>query len=189
MIDKALFFLKEELNAYLKLKTGDSDKVSLTAVVDQSGHELVPAKSIGLMLVNIQEERAYSHPNPQTLSNGHYSFKNRELSLNLYIVAFANHTDHREALILISHVVQFFQGTNVFEAQEFPQLGEDIEKLIVDLYTLTFEQQNQLWASLGAKYLPSAVYKIRMLIIDSNQPGAVSPGITSLDSAFANNRE
>lgn len=190
MIDKALFFLKQELNAYLKLKTGDNNKVTLSAVVDQSGHEVAPSKSIGMMLVNIEEERAYSHtPSHTVTSNGQYSFRNRELSLNLYILLYANHTDHREALVLISYVVEFFQGHHSFENQEYPQLGEDIEKLIADLYSLSFEQQNQLWASLGAKYLPSAVYKIRMLIVDTNQPGMVAPGISALDASFAGNRE
>ncbi len=186
MIDKALFFLRQEMNTYLKLKTGDDNKVTLSAIVSQTGTEVAPDKAIGMMLVNVEEEKAYRQPNPQTVaSNGYYSFQNPELTLNLYMLVYANHTEHREALILLSYIVQCFQTKNVYDNQESPQLGNDIEKLIVDLYSLTFEQQNQLWASLGAKYLPSAVYKVRMVIINEKQPSAVAPGVGGINTGYA----
>jgi hypothetical protein len=187
MIDRAIFFLRQEMNTYLKLKTGDDNKIALSAIVTQSGTEVAPHNSAGMMLVNVEEEKSYRHPNPQTVSNnGYYSFQNPELTLNLYIVLYANHSDHREALVLLSYIVQFFQSKNVFENQESPQLGEDIEKLIVDLYSLTFEQQNQLWASLGAKYLPSVVYRVRMVIINEKQPTMVAPGVAGINTTYAN---
>ncbi|MDQ3110986.1 MAG: DUF4255 domain-containing protein [Bacteroidota bacterium] len=186
MIDKALFFLRQEINTYLKLKTGDDNKITLSAIVSQTGTEVAPHNSVGMMLVNVEEEKAYRQPNPQTVSkNGYYSFQNPELTLNLYMVVYANHSDHREALVLLSYIVQFFQAKNVFDNQESPQLGEDIEKLVVDLYSLTFEQQNQLWASLGAKYLPSVVYKVRMVVVNEKQPLAVAPAVSGINTGYA----
>jgi hypothetical protein len=190
MVDKALFFLRQELNSYLKLKTGDINKVNLSAIVNQAGHSVIPDTSIGMMLVNIEEEKMYRSQSPQTImKNGQYSFANPELKLNLYVLFSANHTDHHEALRLISYIVQFFQGQNVFENQQSPQLGDSIEMLMADLHSLTFEQQNQLWASLGAKYMPSVVYKIRMIIINEKISNNVMPAITSVDKAFGGNRE
>jgi hypothetical protein len=189
MVDKALGFLQQELNTYLKIKTGDNNKVNLTAIVNQAGTAVIHDTSIGMMLVNIEEEKMYRTQAPQTvLVNGQYSLSNPELKLNLYVLFAANHTDHREALVLISHVVRFFQGKNVFDNQQSPQLG-NIEMLMADLHTLTFEQQNQLWASLGAKYMPSVVYKIRMLIIYEKVINTVQPVIGAIDNAFAENRE
>jgi hypothetical protein len=101
------------------------------------------------------------------------------------MVLYANHSDHREALVLLSYIVQFFQAKNVFDNQESPQLGEDIEKLVVDLYSLTFEQQNQMWASLGAKYLPSVVYRVRMVIVNEKQPLAVAPAVSGINTGYA----
>jgi len=190
MVDKALYFLRQELNTYLKLKTGDDNKVNLTAIVDQTGRAVVPDTSIGMMMVNVEEERMYRSQAPQTvINNGQYAFANPELKLNIYVVFAANHTDHREALVLLSYVVQFFQSKNVFDNQTSPQLGDGIEMLMVDLFSLSFEQQNQLWASLGAKYMPSVVYRIRMLIINEGLASAVAPAVTEIDSAFAENRE
>lgn len=190
MIDKALDFLRGELNSYLKLKTGDDKKINLSAIVNQAGASVVKDETIGMMMVNIEEERSMKEQLPQTVMvNGQYSFINPELRLNLYVVFASNHADHTEALKLLSHVVRFFQGRNVFENQEFPQMGEDIEKLIADLYSLNFEQQNQLWASLGAKYMPSLVYRVRMVVINEKHAIESQPAITSVDRSYVVNNE
>jgi hypothetical protein len=190
LIDKALDFLRAELNAYLKLKTGDDKKINLSAIVDQAGSSVVTEATIGMMMVNVEEERTMREQMPQTVMvNGQYAFINPELRLNLYVLFASHHTDHPEALKLLSHIVRFFQGKNVFENLESPQLGEEIEKLIVDLYTLSFEQQNQLWASLGAKYMPSLVYRVRMVVINEKRAVGLSPAISSVDTSFAVNNE
>ena len=36
------------------------------------------------------------------------------------------------------------------------------------MYTLNFEQINHLWSILGAKYLPSVLYKVRQLTIEED---------------------
>ena len=40
--------------------------------------------------------------------------------------------------------------------------------MIVELYTLNFEQLNKLWRILNWKYIPSVVYKVRQITIDEN---------------------
>ena len=39
---------------------------------------------------------------------------------------------------------------------------------VVDLFSLNFEQVNHLWSTLGGKYMPSVLYKIRQVTIDEN---------------------
>lgn len=186
MIDKALDFLRSELNAYLKLKTGDDKKIKLSALVDQAGSMVVPDETIGMMMVNAEEDRASKEQMPQTVMiNGQVSFVNPELHLNLFVLFASNHNDHTEALKLLSHIVRFFQGKYVFENHESPQMGEEIEKLIVDLYTIGFEQQNQLWASLGAKYMPSLVYRVRMVVINEKRAISATPAVTRLDTTLS----
>lgn len=190
MIDKALYFLKQELNEYFKLKTGDDKKVALSAIVAQNGNTLVKEHTIGMMMVNVEEERMMRGAVPQTImNNGKYTFANPELKLNLYVLFASHHEDHFEALKLISHVVQFFQGKHVFDNKESPQLGEQIEEIAVDLYTLNFEHQNQLWASIGAKYMPSVVYRVRLVTINEKIPTTITPAITAIESAFAGGTE
>ena len=43
----------------------------------------------------------------------------------------------------------------------------------MELYTMNFEQVNHLWSTLGGKYLPSVLYKMKMIVIsdEANQVG------------------
>lgn len=68
----------------------------------------------------------------------------------------------------ISYIIRFFQHRNVFTPQNSPSLDPGIEKMIADLHSLGFEQLNHLWAILGGKYLPSVMYKFRLLILDED---------------------
>jgi hypothetical protein len=56
-------------------------------------------------------------------------------------------------------------------------LDPGIIKLIVELYTLNFEQQNHLWGFLGAKYMPSVMYKARLLSIQEAHAADDQPPI------------
>jgi hypothetical protein len=42
-----------------------------------------------------------------------------------------------------------------------------IEKLILEMNSLNFDQLNQLWSIIGGKYQPSVVYRMRMVTVDS----------------------
>jgi hypothetical protein len=191
MIDKALVFLRDELNYYLKSKMKDSaDKVDLSAVVNEKGNVEIDAKTVGLTLINVEEERTFRAQAPVMVgTDGNLSSYNPEIKLNLYILLAANHSDHKEALVLLSYVILFFQSHTVFDSNRYPQLGTDIGKLVIEMSSLTFEQQNQLWASLGAKYMPSVVYKVRMLIVQEQAVGSVTPAIKSIDKEFASSTE
>ena len=72
----------------------------------------------------------------------------------------------------LSRLVAFFQGRNTFSYSEMPVPESRLEgqdrdnlRLIFDLYTLTFEQINHLWGSLGGKQRPFAMYKVRVVPI------------------------
>jgi hypothetical protein len=64
--------------------------------------------------------------------------------------------------------MQFFQFQHVFTPITHPSLDPRIQKVIVDLCTLNFEQINHLWSTLGGKYIPSVFYKVRQLTIDED---------------------
>jgi Pvc16 N-terminal domain len=77
--------------------------------------------------------------------------------------------NYKTALEFLSAALRLFQSRNVFTPVDTPSLDGTVERLIVELYSLDFEQQNHLWASLGAKYMPSIMYKVRMLTIQESQ--------------------
>ncbi|TND09732.1 MAG: hypothetical protein FD123_856 [Bacteroidetes bacterium] len=191
MIDRAVSFLKDELNTYIASKRVESDNVEITALNDYTtGSAVNIPDKIGMTVVNVEEERMFRSQAPQTINNnGTFTMANPPLKVNIYILFTAHNPLHKEALTILSYVMQCFQVRNAFDNQRSPQLGESIERLMVDMYSLNFEQQNQLWASLGAKYLPSVLYKVRMLIINEKQAGQVTPGIGQLNNMFSGGRE
>ena len=96
------------------------------------------------------------------------------------------------ALRLLSYVLSFFQSSNVFDSSQYPSLNANVDadkpwqkvgKLLVNLHPVTLEQQNNLWASLGAKYMPSVIYKLRTMSFTDVEPKMEAPPITEINIA------
>ncbi len=178
-------FLLNEVNNHLKAST--ENKVFLSNIVAQDGSiDHLPENTILLTLVNIEEEKAMKSQSPYIKkSNGSALKINPEIKLNLYMLFSANFSqnNYEQALKFLSMVVSFFQARNVFDHQNSPALDMEIDKLILELVTPSFEQLNHMWGYLGAKYMPSVVYKLRMVTI---QEGKV---IESVEGVAGINKE
>jgi len=170
MIDKALETLKNGIRDYLvqlpDLNITSQEIVHLDHIVEADGSLALPGDSLGLSLVNIEEERVTkAQQNFSRSTDGRIVHMNPEIKLNLYVLIVANFSNYRTGLEFLSGCIRFFQSKSVFTPANTPELDPAIQKLIVEMMTLNFEQQNHLWGSLGAKYLPSVIYKVRMLTI------------------------
>ncbi len=193
MINSALEFLNEEVENYLTLVNGGvapSDGfIVLSNVADESGKWAIPSDKIGMSLINIEEERVFKDQNfLHRNDDGEIERYNPNIKLNLYVLFCANYvnsqanvSNYMEGLKQLSNVISFFQGKYVFTPDTSPSMDPNLQKLIVDLYSYTFEQQYNFWTILGAKYLPSVLYKVRLLtyqekvVLDQNAP------VTQLD--------
>ena len=49
------------------------------------------------------------------------------------------------------------------------------------MVNMSTEKLNNLWATLGAKYIPSVLYKLRMLTFDSSDLREYRPGISTIE--------
>jgi hypothetical protein len=178
MIHTSLAFITNELNEYLKLRTGtpNVDRVFLTSVATESGGVVIPDKSLGVSLINIEEERVYKEQRSSILNDeGNVEYLNPEIKLNLYLLISANFQDtlendtsddYVEGLKQLSFVISYFQAKNVFTPDNSPALAsydENIQRLVVELYSYSFEQLYNFWSVVGTKYLPSVLYKVRLL--------------------------
>jgi hypothetical protein len=105
-----------------------------------------------------------------------------ELKLNLYVLFAANFKKYEEALKYISYVLTYFQAHPAFTSVEYPALDPRIEKLTAELQSLSYEQLNQIWAFIGGKQLPSVIYKIRMVSIQSLAPRAIQPPVMEINT-------
>lgn len=193
MIDKAFRFIADEINNYLltKLSFADSTKIVLDNIARlQEGAGGGSVNKIILSLVNIEEDRLSKNPeNFSKTDDNKVVYKNAPIHLNLYCLFAYNHgendsesTNHyEEALLYISYVIRFFQHRFVFTAANSPALDPGIEKLLMEQYTLGFEQLNQLWSVLGSKYLPSVLYKMRLVVIDEDLPSGMGELIKNVN--------
>jgi hypothetical protein len=191
MINTALDFLTKEINSYLELQNGvQGEKIFLTNVADAGGDWAIKKDSLGLSLINIEEERVFKEQRTAYLNEaGHTEHMNPEIKLNLYVLVSANFTDdggstqqYKEGLKQLSYVISLFQGKNVFTSENSPlmfSMDPSLKKLIVELYSYSFEQQYNFWSVIGAKYLPSVLYRVRLLKFQDKKINEQHPQISS----------
>ncbi len=185
MIDLALAFIQQEVNAYLHTRTGEESKVVLDKLIDESGKYNIEKGKLGLSLINIEEERVFRSQLPEyQLVDGKQVLMEPPVKLTIYFMLAANITLYSESLKFIGHVAAYFQANNGFTPAAYPGLDERIENMTVELQSLGYEQQNQLWAYLGGKYLPSLVYKARMVVIQDTAIKGVGAPITEINEFF-----
>lgn len=170
MIDKSLETLKKATHNYLvslpQLNITSESTIHLTHVANPDGTLAISDDSLAMTLVNIEEERITRSQIPYIKTpEGRIIHVNPEIKLNLSVLVSANFTNYKTGLEYLSGAIHFFQSKNVFTPQNTPDLDPAIEKLIVEMDTLNLEQQHHLWGLLGAKYLPSVLYKIRLITI------------------------
>lgn len=174
MVNETLKFIADEVNNYLSQKLGVNEdprlvlgNLSKAMDNDITGTNSLSNKAI-LSLVNIEEDRVAKQHENFTKSDSGIIYKNPPLYLNLYIVVAINRTDYEESLRWLSYIIQFVHYQKVFSPQSNSALNPKIQKLMLDLQPMDFEQINHLWSILGGKYIPSVLYKIRQVTIDED---------------------
>lgn len=177
MIAETIQFICDEINASQNLP-----KFVVMGNVAYSGNG-VPGLEDDLLenvvatLVNIEEEKTLKN-GPHYVQNGEsLSKRNPTIFLNLYLLFSCADSDYFQALRKIQNMLLFFQKQYVFNkenaATSFPTAA-GVEKIILDLFTLNFEQINHLWGILGGKYTPSVLYKLRIVAVQNADPEEVA---------------
>lgn len=182
MLDVALRFLQDELNGSLALKTGsDAVKVLLTKVADETGKYAFAVDHIACSVVNIEEERVLKAQLPQSITRGGLQVATGPpLALNLHLLFAAHFTHYDQALNYLALILAFFQSRPAFTAEEYPALEPELGKLTMELLTLNYEQLNQIWAFVGARHLPSVMYRLRLITLQETEPSAIRPPLTTI---------
>jgi hypothetical protein len=172
MIHPVLRFLSEQLNNYVEevKKAGDGVEapyVMLQNISRLDEDALKNTNKILVSLLNIAEESTLkNNPDHIRIKNEVAGYGNPPLNLNLFVMVTSFMTNYENALIYLSYALNFFQGKNTFNLKnsttEVEGLPEDFH-IILDIYTLSFEQLNYVWSTLGGKQHPFICYKVRML--------------------------
>lgn len=171
MIFEALSCIIDEINQHFRNKLKISEeKVILSGIVNQDGSIAVQGENKLLAtLINIENDtigRSNGESNtPRMLAN-----VSSGININLYILfsAYFTGSNYPESLKFLSFIIAFFQNKSVFDRSNTPNMDNGIEKLIFKMENVGIERLNNLWATLGAKYMPSVMYKMRMLTFDDS---------------------
>lgn len=177
MIGEALGFIKNQLNEYLKPISGQ-DGTQPDPVEFISGEHLDPltfkSGAVSILLVNLEEEHTLRSPEPfrRGAPNGTQQSVHPEIRLNLFVLFVARYPQYEDALSALSHVIGYFQGHRVFTHTDAPALSDNIERLAVELITLPFAQQTEVWSALRVAYQPSVLYKLKLVVFQDDAAAA-----------------
>lgn len=182
MIHAALSHLAERLNEFLARGLGLAEDIVVVSHLAEQDGSVVPsvANKLVLFLANIEKECATGLSPAAQLGNSRSVRRPQPVHLNLYVMLAANFggSNYPEALKMISAAILFFQKNPVFDHHSSPGLRRDIEKLILDIENMGRQDMANLWGVLGGKYLPSVLYKVRMVSFDSQDIQAMEPTIS-----------
>jgi hypothetical protein len=184
MIHLAIRHLAQQLNQFLRRTHGlNEDIVLVSNLVNQDGAVAPDASNkLVMFLANIEKDSmpirlAEPRPGPRV------AVSSPPLYLNLYVMVAANFTgnNYPEALKFISSAIGFFQRQAVFDHQNSPDLDPRIDKLILDVENLKIQDLSNLWGLVSGKYLPSILYRVRLIPFDTDDVVQQVPIIRGLD--------
>ncbi len=189
MIGSTLEFIAKELNHTIcqRLKINPStNKVLLTNIVDPDGSIAVKDNNVLLLkLVNIEPDPIANGSEPNVhFPRGSDLVKAAPLYLNLKLVlaAYVKSEQVQAGLDMLTMGIGYLQGKQMWNPQNTPGLPADVNRLIFEMESLDLHQLNHLWGVIGTKYLPSVIYKLKMLTIDDEVIRAEVPGITEVST-------
>lgn len=180
MIDKTLNFLAAELNGFLGARFPSKEEHAVVAGLSASdGTSAAKIENrLVLSLVNIERETAASAIGITARSDGSYARYQPPLHLNLYVLVSASfNSNYGQALQFLGIALGFFQARTNFDALSGAGFPPELDRLSVEIVSLSIQELNNLWAILGTKYLPSALYKVRMLTLQENWMAGAVPAI------------
>ncbi len=193
MIYESLQILKEQLGNCLD-EAGLGKIVTLNNVAMlESGSDNAPdlEGKVIITLLNVEEEKALKNTSAVRVVNNKAQYRNPPVNINLYFLVSANCDSYNNSLISISKTIEFFQWKKIFTSantiynrSNASMSVPDYFKFVIELYTPGFEEWNNIWGTLGGRQLPSVMYKVQLIQIESNKKLAGSELINQVSGKF-----
>lgn len=181
MIDRVLIAIIKNLNDELKsILNTENSPVILTTLVEQSGSQPVGTENkIVCTVVNLVQEKMYSEHAVYHKSTE----QNPAIKLNLYLLISANFNsqNYKDGLRILSAVIGFFQTKRVFVPANTPNLPQQVEKVTLEIHNLELNELSHFWGAIGAKYMPSIIYKLRMISISQDRIKQIVPDVKRVE--------
>lgn len=186
MIDRAMGFVVEALNGFLEDRHISDEAIaelsSLTTMTGESPKDIT--NKIVLTVLNIEREAAAISTSPMPLrqaGEGGFVRAPQDLALNIYAMVSASFDDrYRDGLRVLSGALGFFQSNPIITPSTHPNLPKGIRQLAFQMVNLDLQTLGHVWGVLGGRYMPSAVYKMRLVTIDDAWLAELVPEVAGI---------
>jgi hypothetical protein len=180
MIDKIFTFLKDGLNVYLTSGRAPDDPHQEPQVAFYEwNNDFLNFKSgtVSILLINLEQENILRAEDTfkRTLADGTVQKGHPEIRLNLFLLFVPHYPKYEDTLRKLSDIIQYFQSRRLLNHQNSPELGEDVGQLVIELVSLSFSEQNEIWGALRLTYHPSVLYKVKMVVFGDEDISASVP--------------
>ena len=183
MINLALQTLAAQLNQHFRrVYDLTEDMVVVSNLLEMDGNVAPNINNrLVVYLTNIEKDSVSARTNSAQEFGERTVQRSTALSFNLYVMMTANFSgnNYAEALKFLSGSISYFQRHPVLTRQTTPDMDSRIEKLVLDIENLSIQDMSNLWSSLGGKYMPSILYRIRMVTFDSDEMTGRQPIVTT----------
>ncbi|MCL6404610.1 DUF4255 domain-containing protein [Dickeya dadantii] len=183
MIHASINYLTRQLNQYLKNTLNLHDDVVVIAnPADDDGKMFPLAKNkLVVFLSNIEREMLPHRSNAAPPGN-RFAVTTPPLFVRVSMVVAANFTgaQYAEGLQVIAHAMAFLHKNAQLNRYNAPDMDEAIEQILLEMDSLPRHELGNMWTMLGIRYLPSAVYRLRVKIADSQAIQSQSEGVRQL---------
>lgn len=179
MIDTALAQVAQQLNNALRRSFQLGEELVVVSSLHEPDGSLAADvnNKMALFLVNIERDTTVGL---RTRPDGGAARQARlpmPVTLNLMVMFAANFGagNYTEALKFLSSTIAHFQSWPVLDHQNTPDLDPRIEKLALDIENLSLNDLGNLWGMFSGRYLPSVLYRMRLVTFDAGQLNAQLP--------------
>lgn len=189
MLYESMHILKEQLDSYFSdiglNRTTELQNIALWESGKDEDSQL--NEKLIITLLRMEEEVTLKNSPHVKVNENKSEYRNPPLHLNLYLLIAANFKNYDTSLISISKVIEFFQGKKVFTSSNTVYNRDNVAfeilddfRFILEIYSPSFEELNNIWGTLGGRQMPSVIYKVQLIQIERDKKLAESQIITHI---------
>jgi hypothetical protein len=186
MFSAAIGHVRGRLNEHLTRANGSTEDAVVLSSVHQTDGSVAPEveNTLAMFVTNFQKDDLPLAPRHNGFATGRVAELRPPLHFNVYLMIAACHSGKRyvQGLEMLSFAVAFFQANPVFDQRNSPGLDRRIDRLVLDIENLDTQSISNLWGVFGGNYLPSVLYRLRIVTVDADALVAEVPTIRRPDA-------
>jgi Pvc16 N-terminal domain len=185
MFDQVIQVIAAELNRSIidsdNTLPGDNVKIARLNEVENSEN----SKSVVLSMIHFEMENALRNQPVHRKSGNNIELKEPPVFINTYMMAASSYSDYGTQLTMLNYAMEFFQSKPYLDQYNLHMQNElpwpvKVEKVIFEWHNLDFDKLNQIWSLNGGKYVPSFLYKVRMMVVEKTENATMAPAVKDI---------